>query len=70
MSELLKAGQVLGRSEMKKIIAGSGGCSSTNCWMCTTGGWMCATPGGGGEYDQLPNEPGTSCSWGICSQCC
>jgi len=29
MKDLLKTGQILGRSEMKKIMAGSGGCMST-----------------------------------------
>ncbi len=64
MSELFNAGQILGREEMKKIMAGS-----TNCWICSTGGWMCATPGGGGEYDELPEEEGTTCTWGECDQC-
>ena len=32
MSELFKAGQVLGRSEMKKIMAGSGCNSHKCCW--------------------------------------
>lgn len=50
MKELLNAGQVLGRSEMKKIIAGSGGgniychsgnfqheCSSNDLTVCLDG---------------------------------
>lgn len=61
---------VLSRSEMKNILAGSGGCSQTNCWICDTGGFACATPGGGGDYDDLPQEEGTSCFWGVCSECC
>lgn len=42
MNELFKAGQILGRSEMKKIMAGSGGGSCyvtcTNCQNSTCQG--------------------------------
>jgi len=52
MKDLFKTGQVLGRLEMKKIMAGSGGCSScSGCqednsshgpcvkWECRYGSW-------------------------------
>jgi hypothetical protein len=63
MRDLLNAGQVLGRSEMKKIMAGSGGsvfirccsCQNSTCEGyaddCVTGGYqICGTgyPGQGG----------------------
>jgi len=62
MRDLLNKGQVLGRSEMKKIMAGSGsgvyivccGCQNSTCqgWAddCQTGGLQICGPGyaGGG----------------------
>lgn len=50
----------LSRSEMKKILAGSG-CSTQNCFICAEGGWGCATT-------SEPKPP--SCGWGICPECC
>lgn len=56
--------KTLSRDEMKNVMAGgSGDCSTTNCWMCPTGGFHCTTPSEG----SLPDD---SCSWGICSECC
>jgi len=55
MKDLLKTGRVLGREEMKKIMAGSGGGCGSSCsgcipdntssgypcvkWKCKAGGW-------------------------------
>jgi len=41
MKELLKAGQVLGREEMKKVMAGSGGCNHE----CSVGFPCCCSTG-------------------------
>lgn len=63
MSELFKAGQILGRSEMKKIMAGSGcteGHECTNCVICQNS--IYCTPN-----HVIP--PGPGCSYGICDQC-
>jgi len=62
---VLNAGQVLGRSEMKKIMAGSGcsGNECTNCIICPSGHHC--------EVYEWPNpwRPGPGCSWGHCSGC-
>jgi hypothetical protein len=52
MRDLLNEGQVLGREEMKKIMAGS-----TNCIICPSG-HECK------EFDG--SAPPSGCSWGEC----
>lgn len=64
MQDLLNAGQVLGRSEMKKIMAGSGGmeCTRTvNCsWgTCSCTGTNCRSTDTGCEADQADGSVDT-----------
>lgn len=58
MKDALKTGQVLGRNDMKKIMAGSG--SSTNCQLCENGDIIYR------DYDG--SEPEDGCSWSTCPQ--
>jgi hypothetical protein len=63
MKDLLNAGQVLGRSEMKKIMAGSG---STNCVICPWDHycicWEC--------WEGNNPPPPSGCSYGDCGSEC
>jgi hypothetical protein len=59
----LNPGQVLGRSEMKKIMAGSGctpGNDCTNCVICQISHY-CIT--------HVGPTPGPGCTYGICDDC-
>lgn len=62
MKNLLKSGQILGRDEMKKIMAGSG--SNNDCWIpCDVNqGWkICCCANGGGTCVETVSE-----CWSYC----
>lgn len=62
MSELFKTGQILGRSEMKKIMAGSGGDGNkTNCVLCPWDSYCINF----GAFNPEPPPP-AGCSYGLC----
>jgi len=60
VTNMMGSDAALSRSEMMKIMAGSGS-GEGSCILCTSGSMMC--------MPYSPIELGPSCSWGTCPNC-